>query len=272
MARPGIQLCASIIAAGLVAAPAMRAGAVEKPRVIAADYVVTWLGFPVYETRFAAAIRRGSYRAVMSARSRGLVEIASHIRVHFETVGRIVANDFLPRTVHQIYLLKHGKFRHVDIDYRDNGDVTAVIRPPESPGKRKPVPAALRRHTVDPMSALLRALTIALTAKPCKYAAAVFEGRRRVDTRLTYAGAVGTPSLPVHGLPKRAEMCLLHAKRIAGFRLRAFHLMPTLPPAQLWVVRYRPAGIWLPVQLRLATRWGPIYARITRFQTGAPPQ
>jgi hypothetical protein len=272
VARPGPLLCASILAAGLAAAPVARAGAVEKPRSFSADYLVTWLGFPVYETRFTAAIRPDSYRAVMSARSRGIVELVSRIRVHFETVGRIVADRFQPRTVRQIYLLRSGAFRHVDLDYGRNGSVVATIRPPESPGKRKPVPAALRRHTQDPISALLDAVTTALTAAPCRHTAAVFEGRRRVDTRLSYAGAVSTPSLVVGGLPAKAELCLLHAKRIAGFQPRHFRKMPTLPPAKLWVVRLRRAGIWLPVQLRLDTRWGPIYARITRFGTGTKVQ
>jgi hypothetical protein len=272
VARPGDLLCASIIAAGLVVAPLARAAAVEAPRSFSADYLITWLGIPVYETRFTAAVRRHSYRAVMSARSRGIVELVSRIRVHFETVGRIVADSFRPRTVRQIYLLKNGKFRHVDLDYRRDGDVVAAIRPPESPGKRKPVPAALRRDTQDPISALLGAVTMALTAKPCMHTAAVFEGRRRVDTRLSYSGLVDTPLLAVDGLPEKAELCRLHAKRIAGFRPRHFRKMPTLPAAQLWVVRHRRAGIWLPVQLRLDTRWGPIYARITRFKLGTAPQ
>lgn len=272
MARPGSRVCAAILTAGLLAAPAAPALAVETSRSFAADYVVTWLGVPVYETRFTALIRPNSYRAVMSARSRGIVEMVSRIRVHFEAVGRIVADSFRPRAVRQIYLLKTGKFRHVDMRYGANGSVATAIRPPESPGKRRPVPDALRRYTQDPISALLGAVSTALTARPCHHTASVFEGRRRVDTRLTYSGPVDTPRLSVDGLPAKAELCLLHAKRIAGFRPRHFRKMPTLPAARLWVVRYRRAGLWLPVQLRLDTRWGAIYARLTRFKAGAPPQ
>ncbi len=265
MARPGSRFCASILAAGLAAAPVAAAGAVETPRSFAADYLVTWLGVPVYETRFRALIRPGSYRAVMSARSRGVVEMVTQIRVHFEAVGRIVADSFRPQAVRQVYLLKTGKFRHVDMTYGANGKVATAIRPPESPGKRKPVPDALSRYTQDPISALLGAVSTALTAKPCHHTAAVFEGRRRVDTRLTHAGPDRTPALTIDNLPEKAEVCLLHAKRIAGFRPRHFQRMPKVPPARLWVVRHPTAGIWLPVQLRLDTRWGPIYARLTRF-------
>jgi hypothetical protein len=269
VARPGIRLCAPILAAGLVAAPAPPSAAAEAARSFSADYVVTWLGLPVYETRFAAAIEAGRYRGVMSARSRGLVELVARARIRFETLGRVVAHAFQPEASHQRYLLKHGKIRRIDLRYGPDGTVATKIRPPESPGKRPPVPPALRRHTQDPISALLNGITIPLAAKPCHYAAAVFEGRRRVDTRLSYARATPTPSLPVAKLPRRAIVCLLHAKRLAGFRPRHFRLMPRLPPAQLWVVRYPAAGIWLPVQLRLDTRWGPIYARLVRFGTGA---
>lgn len=263
--RPGIRLCASILAAGLVAAPVTSAAGVEQPRSFAADYLVTWLGIPVYETRFRALIRPNSYRAVMSARSRGVVEMVTRIRVHFEAVGRIVADSFRPQAVRQIYLLKSGKFRHIDMTYGSDGHVETAIRPPESPGKRKPVPAALRRYTQDPISALLGAVSTALTAKPCHHTASVFEGRRRVDTRLSHAGTDRTPALPVRDLPPKADVCLLHAKRIAGFRPRHYRRMPKLPPARLWIVRHTAAGIWLPVQLRLDTRWGPIYARLTGF-------
>lgn len=269
MACPGYRSCVSILAAGLAAAPLASAAAVETPRSFAADYLVTWLGVPVYETRFRALIRPRSYRAVMSARSRGVVEMVTRIRVHFESVGRIVADSFRPRAVRQIYLLKTGRFRHIDMTYRADGNVATAIRPPESPGKRKPVPDALSRYTQDPISALLGAVSTALTAKPCHHTASVFEGRRRVDTRLSHAGATRTPALGVGNLPDEAEVCLLHAKRIAGFRPRHFRRMPKVPPARLWVVRHPTAGIWLPVQLRLDTRWGPIYVKLTRFAADA---
>lgn len=269
MARPGIRLCAAIVAAGLIAAPALPSAAAEAARSFSADYVVTWLGLPVYETRFAATVEAGRYRGVMAARSRGLVELVARARIRFETLGRVVAHVFRPEASHQRYLLKHGKIRRIDLRYGSQGTVTTSIRPPESPGKRPPVPPALRRHTLDPISALLNGIATSLAAKPCHYAAAVFEGRRRVDTRLSFVRATPTPRLPVTNLPRRAIMCLLHAKRLAGFRPRHFRRMPKLPPARLWVVRYPAAGIWLPVQLRLDTRWGPIYARLVRFGTGA---
>ncbi|MEQ8698812.1 MAG: DUF3108 domain-containing protein [Bauldia litoralis] len=269
MARPGSRLCASILsaglAAGLAAAPPVPAFAVETPRSFAADYLVTWLNVPVYQTRFRALIRPNSYRAVMSARSLGVVEMATRIRVHFESVGRIVSDSFRPQAVRQIYLLKTGQFRHVDMTYGTDGRVATAIRPPEGPGKRRPVPDALVRYTQDPISALLGAVSTALTAKPCHHTASVFEGRRRVDTRLTHAGVERTPPLPVANLPARAEVCLLHARRIAGFQPRHYRRMPKMPPARLWVVRHPGARIWLPVQLRMDTRWGPIVARLTRF-------
>ena len=105
------------------------------------------------------------------------------------------------------------------------------------------------------------------TTRSCGYAAKIFEGLRRTDIRLDHQGAERTPVRGA-GLERDAFVCLLHAKRVAGYEEKHFRQHPEpLPPATLWVARHPEAALWLPVQLRFESSYGPIYARLVRLET-----
>ena len=143
------------------------------------------------------------------------------------------------------------------------------VVPPESPGKRPPVPEALKGATLDPLSATFAAIAMPLDAKGCGYKAQVFEGLRRTDVRLEHAGSERTPAHRIAGLDRQAFVCELHAKRLAGYEAKHFRQNPEpLPPATLWVAKHAEAGLWLPAQLRFESAYGPIYARLTRLKLG----
>ncbi len=74
---------------------------------------------------------------------------------------------------------------------------------------------------------------------PCKYEANLFEGRRRIDIRLSFHRYGKALRVKGHKLPRKATVCLLHAKRVTGFRNRHFMEVPKLHPLKLWIVRLR---------------------------------
>jgi hypothetical protein len=152
--------------------------------------------------------------------------------------------------------------------YGDRPVPAVSIVPPESPGKRPPVPEPLKAGTLDPLSATFAALSLPGDAKSCSYGAKVFEGLRRTDVRLELAGTDRTPVRRVAGLERRSFVCLMYAKRRAGYEPKHFNDNPEpLPPATLWVAKHAESGLWLPAQLKFESEYGPIYARLTRVAT-----
>lgn len=238
------------------------AAAAQLQRQITAQWIVTWGGLTVFEAKIDAAIRNGRYDASFRARSRGLLDLASRLRTQIRTEGRVAGSVLKPERVRQRYRLKRGGHRRVLMAWQGDGAVTTRIVPPESPGKRKPVPAALQRATEDPITATLNGLMASRSGPPCAYAARVFEGRRRADFRLSFVGRARTPRLSVGALPATAMICLLHAKRLAGFHDRHMRQVPKIKPARVWIVYLKQYDLWLPVQLEFQTRYGVARARL----------
>ena len=148
---------------------------------------------------------------------------------------------------------------------------TVSVVPPESPGKRPPVPDTLKTDTLDPLSATLAALAMPPGIVTCRYGAQIFEGLRRTDVRLVHEGKERAP-VTGSGLDRESLVCLLHAKRLAGYEEKHFRQNPEpLPPAKLWVSRHAESGLWLPVQLRFDSSYGPIYARMVKLTASAAP-
>jgi len=251
-------ICVGIVVA--IAAPHAKSGVQE--RQIAARWVVTWSGLPVLEAKIAADINGGRYSANFNARSRGILELIAKLRTSWQTTGKVDGDAMSPERVRQRYRMKRGGNRVVLMSWSPSGAVSTRIIPPESPGKRKKVPEELQRWTLDPITATLNGLVAPRTGPPCDYAAKVFEGRRRVDFRLSYVSRTRTPSLHVRGVPDQSMVCLLHAQRRAGFHDRHMRQVPKLNPAKIWIVRMPNSGIWLPVQLEFQTRYGMARARL----------
>lgn len=255
------MLSATVAALTVIALPAAASASVQDQQ-ISARWVVTWAGLPVFEARITADIADGRYAANFQARSRGILELASKTRTFWQTTGKVAGGTMKPERVRQRYRMKRGGNRIVLMSWAPTGSVSTRIIPPESPGKRKKVPDALRRSTMDPLTATLNGLVAPRSGPPCDYAAKVFEGRRRVDFRLSFVANVRTPAMHVRKLPRQAVVCRLHAKRLAGFHDRHMRQVPKLNPATIWIVRLERAGIWLPVQLEFKTRYGVARARL----------
>lgn len=266
--HPSVRKSAGFCLAALLAS-ALSTGAAATTtlqRHITAQWIVTWAGLPVFEANIHADIQNGRYAASFRARTRGLLDLTSRMRTQIRTEGRVAGTLLKPERVRQRYRLKRGGHRRVLMAWQGDGAVQTRIVPPESPGKRKPVPLAMRRATEDPITATLNGLMAPRSGPPCVYAARVFEGRRRADFRLSFVGQAKTPRLAVGTLPKTAAVCLLHAKRLAGFHDRHMRQVPKIKPARVWIVHLKQYNLWLPVQLEFQTRYGMARARLASLK------
>jgi hypothetical protein len=255
--------------AGLLALSLTGAAAAEPPRAprkVHADYLITWLGLPVYAARFTGAWNGERYAMRFEAEALGLARLANTTTIDWETRGRFEAAAPRPEHFEQTNTFRR-QIRRITLAYRGNGAPAVSVVPPESPGKRPPVPEALKAGTLDPLSAAFAAVAMPADTRRCGYATKVFEGLRRTDVRLDHAGSERTPVHRVRGFERQALVCLMHAKRVAGYEEKHFRQHPEpLPPAMLWVARHAEAGLWLPVQLRFDSSFGPLYARLVRLE------
>lgn len=270
--RPGRWGRGAAAALALVAAgsgvPAARGAEPIRDRQIEADYIVTWLGLPVYSARLQARWNDTAYRMRLQAQPEGIARLGSNTTLAWETTGRIEGAQPRPARLEQANTWRR-QTRAITLAYDAGGTPAVSVVPPESPGKRPPVPDALKAQTLDPLSAVFAALAASPRAEGCVFAAKVFDGLRRTDIRLEPAGRQRTPDTFVSGLPREALLCRLHAKRLAGYEEKHFRNNPEpLPPAEVSIVKHPDTGHWLLVQVRFESAYGPVYARLARFGTG----
>ena len=262
-----------VLAAGLAvclaAAPPARAQTGQ--RTLEAHYTVYWMGLPVYSARMAGDWTAAKYTMRFSAEAEGVARAFATNRIDWTTQGAIRGPVATPVAFRQANTFRQ-QTRNISLVYV-GGSVAVAVIPPESPGKRPTVPEPLRAGTIDPLTAVFATLRAPADVQRCGHESKVFEGLRRTDIRIEHAGRERTPrDVDAAGLPKETLVCLVHAKRLAGYEDKHFKQNPEpLPPARIWVGYFAEPGVWLPVQLRFESRYGPLYVRLTKWSHATTP-
>lgn len=146
-----------------------------------------------------------------------------------------------------------GSPREVVMDWTPEAmPMVSAIQPPNA-GEREDVPEALRRHTMDSLSALAKlARTVAATGG-CETDAQVFDGRRRADYRSRTASQ---DLVQQAGFAGPALRCAFESRLLAGFRGDQDPEEARKPqPATAWLARPIPGGSPIPVRVELPSRW-----------------
>lgn len=148
--------------------------------------------------------------------------------------------------------------RQVAIDYPRGGPAAGLplLRALEPPNEadREAVPQALTRDTVDALSALAKLLRAVAATGRCETAAAVYDGRRRVDWT---ARTEGLDLLPREGgFGGEALRCAVEGRLLAGRHADQDPTEARQPlPATAWLATVAPARRPLPVRIELPSRW-----------------
>ncbi len=246
------------------------AAATRPVQTLTATWLVTWLAIPVIRGRFRMKINGDRYEAWFGAKSFGAFDAVLRIRMNWYVSGRIVGGKFKPDRFLQNYRNRREK-RKTIMFWSPTGIIDTRLLPPESPGKRRKVAPELQRGAVDPMSALLSLSSQSTQGGACRHTSRIFEGRRRVNTRLKFVRREPTPDILAKGLPRNAYRCHLYADRIAGFRPRHMKRFPDpLPPANIWFVRLSKQKLWVPVRIQFGTRFGQVDAYVTKLAINSP--
>ena len=191
-------------------------------------------GFEAGHIELSARIQGSRYDLYAITSSAGLIDYLIGFRSYAQTRGERKTRKLNPIS-HHVNNLWTGDIRFVRMGYVDvtqtfDGPEFTVIHPLPHLDDREIVPEIMRRNTIDPLSAALRA---AYAAKgwggqpPCEDTIPVFDGHRRYD--LVFMNS-GTEMIEGPYYKGSARKCLTSIRRIVGFSRNPF--LPRSCPAE----------------------------------------
>ncbi len=174
------QRCALVVAAAaLWAAPAAAA-----PVDYSLEMEAVFLGMTVANVAIRADDVGGELAQSFSVETLGLVHTVSGFRSEATALSRMVGDDLATRRFATASETKRAT-REVAVRYDDGGRVVEVASFERGKRDRSEVPAELRHHTIDPLTAIpviRRWLAEARDGGPgVQTTIPVFDGRRRYD-------------------------------------------------------------------------------------------
>jgi hypothetical protein len=227
------------------------------------EYDVRFGPLRLLELRATIAIDGGRYQAESHMRTVGMAGVLFPWTSRANTEGRLE-----PERLRPIRHLGRGEFRGqqraVVIDYREAGEVSAVVEPRPEQDARDAVPAALQQRTIDPLTA-----TLAAIAFDCRGTLPVFDGRRRYDMRLRDMGEADVPAASNGTYRGRARHCRAEIHSLAGLRRDGDD---DERPAQLdyWIAAPRADAPAVPVYLELSAPRGTLAIELTKVEAVQP--
>jgi hypothetical protein len=192
--RPSPPLARRSLLLGLfaaaLAAPA-RAAAALVPRPLDLGYALTYAGVRVADLQLTIKPDGAGTATVFMMRTRGLAALASGAWTRFSGNAELAHGEVVPRAFEATYF-KRDRVREIRIRYDGSGEIAALALTNNGRDQDSRVPEPLQADTVDPLTALHRLRLwlpqAAQGAAPDRLLVPVFEGRKRFDIDVSYAG------------------------------------------------------------------------------------
>ena len=197
-----------------------------------------------------------SYSLSLVAKSEGLLQRLTRFSLTAEIEGEAGPGGLAPRRFRSESNWRASSGRWVEIIYGADGVPRATGEPAPEEDDRDPVPAALRRETVDPITALLQIIQNLQGAQDCDAELAVFDGRRRFDVVTRDAGMVELSKSKQALFSGPARRCLLALKPVSGFWKSHPAKERTDPKIEVFMATAAPGGHWIPVRLHAKSGYG----------------
>lgn len=187
-------------------------------------------GFNLGNIGIKSSFTGNSYSAVSRLKTAGVVNSFYEAVIDANSVG-VVAGSALQPQKYDSNTVNEKQSQKVGLAYSTAG-IELISDPPYNTS-RFPVTEEQKRGTLDPLSGLVYALSgVSITSdKPCGETVRVFDGRRRYDVELKFAGKdkVSTDD----GYSGPAVKCTVNYKQIAGFKPNINKGKP-LPTIHAW--------------------------------------
>ncbi|CBS88732.1 DUF3108 domain-containing protein [Azospirillum lipoferum] len=266
----------ALLAAGLslplltLAAPAAMAEPVR------ATYRVFVGGVTALDVDATLEVTGDRYRIAVSAVTGGTIGRLFSWKTESQSDGHRQGEDLRPASHRQSSQFR-GEPRSVTLTYGPQGDVSATVTPPPETDDREPVPPALQRGTLDPLSAVLDLLLAVGASQHCDRSLPVFDGRRRYDMMFTEVGRRIVDPSRYSVFSGVAQQCRVSYKPVAGYgksgptgRFWQRSNPADRPPVDLWLAPVAAGYPPLPVRLETDSDFGSVVAHLTGVTPPSP--
>ncbi|MEM1140452.1 MAG: DUF3108 domain-containing protein [Pseudomonadota bacterium] len=224
---------------------------------VSVTYQVHFGGFRLASASFRATLQDGEYEAESRAKTAGLLTLFTNSDVHVGSRGLVPVAQTRPQP--QRYtadLVDRKKRQFVELIYGETGP-EKILSKPQYNYKKRNVPDAQKKQTIDPASAILAmSLTDADTsANPCGEPIQIYDGRRRFDVAFKFVD-VETVSVGRQGVYRGpATRCIIYHTEIAGFKKKDRDIAEW-PPWHVWFGAIEGTPFRVPVRLEARTPYG----------------
>ncbi len=227
------------------------AGATAQP--VRATYEVHAAGMTMMQFEAVLDLAGESYRMETVMRARGLLAAI----IPGEQVTR-VAGAWVGGTPAPAFYRSEGTWRgrprRILLEWQ-GGEPRLVELSPPNEEEREPVPDAMRRGTMDALSAMALLARQVAEARSCDGIAPVYDGRRRSE----FLGATrGWERVPVWrgGWTGTALRCDFEGRLVAGFRVDQDRAQAAEPQrGTAWIAAPYEGAPPIPVRIDMPTRW-----------------
>ncbi|WP_247875762.1 DUF3108 domain-containing protein [Azospirillum sp. TSH100] len=209
------------------------------------------------------------YRVAVSAVTGGTIGRLFNWRSDSQSDGNVHGDDLRPTSHRQTSLLR-GEPRNVTLTYGPQGDVSTSVTPPPETDDREPVPPALQRDTLDPLTAVLDLLFAVGASQSCDRSLPVFDGRRRYDMVFSEVGRRIVDPSRYSIFSGVAQQCRVTYKPVAGYarsssggRFWQRNNPADRPPVNLWLAPVAAGYPPLPVRLETDSDFGSVVVHLT---------
>jgi hypothetical protein len=218
-----------------------------------------WRALRILTVESLSVRNAADYRMEVTIRTEGLIDLLFPWRSRTESVGIVQEGWFVPRRVRSDGTFRNRTYR-TTLDYLDSGEVRIEAEGLVSREHRDPVPAELRRATVDPQTATLALIARTAAGSSCAGTDRVFDGRLRYDVHFVDCGTVSVERSrgALYAGPARVCEGVIHP--VAGFSRSELQGETTL---RYWLAPVREGGPPVPVRLDLSGSRGTLRMYLT---------
>ena len=258
----------------LGAAPFSHSANAAEPLTFKARIGVFYAGFLVYSGRLDGEIGEGRYAVVYSAETRGLLRLIVSMETRNEVVG-LLRNGGFQATTYRDRVRWRRKRTAVEVGFGPEGAVRTVATPSFASRNRRPIPIAVSRGALDPLTTLVSGMAIPGNKKPCTWRHRVYDGRRLVRLEFTNLGKERLLNDGLTFYKGPAVKCRIRFVQLADTRRKPAKAQkkkgggdPNV--ATFWLARFKRPDMWLPVRALGWSDVGPVRAGLTNFKVRKP--
>ena len=220
----------------------------------AAHYVAFAAGLNVIAMEAQFDVEPSAYRLQLGYRTTGTLGFFVRSEQVTTVTGGFVAGRAVPQRLVSSGVLR-GEQRRTEIDYLGGEPEVRALAPPIDK-EREPVPEAMRKGTIDTLSAMAQLMAQVTRTGRCDGTVRTFDGRRLATLQAWTVGTEVIPPSSISNFSGPALHCEFEGRQIGGFMLdedRAKLQQPQRGSA--WFAAVRPGETVLPVRISFRTRW-----------------